>query len=121
MSEPGRDLQREAVTDLVGALAYGELTAFTRLAADARLAPTLAEEVALAAFAASRFHDYARLAAHLTAIGIDPETAMNPFVVPLDAFHDMTEPADWLEGLVKAYVGGRHCPRLLSRDLDSAR
>jgi len=30
---------------------------------------------------------------------------MQPFVAPLDAFHASTAPADWLEGLVKAYVG----------------
>ena len=30
---------------------------------------------------------------------------MTPFVTPLDAFHDHTAPSDWLEGLVKAYVG----------------
>jgi tRNA-(MS[2]IO[6]A)-hydroxylase (MiaE)-like len=30
---------------------------------------------------------------------------MSPFVAPLDAYHDSTAPADWLESLVKAYVG----------------
>ncbi len=30
---------------------------------------------------------------------------MAPFVAPLDAFHDSTPPNDWLEGLIKAYVG----------------
>ena len=30
---------------------------------------------------------------------------MQPFVQGLDAFHARTRPADWLEGLVKAYVG----------------
>jgi hypothetical protein len=30
---------------------------------------------------------------------------MTPFVEPIDAFHASTAPADWLEGLVKAYVG----------------
>src|SRR5262249_39831503 len=34
-----------------------------------------------------------------------PEQAMEPFVAPLDAFHARTAPADWLESLVKAYVG----------------
>ncbi|MBV9592461.1 MAG: tRNA 2-methylthio-N6-isopentenyl adenosine(37) hydroxylase MiaE-like protein, partial [Actinobacteria bacterium] len=31
----------QAIVDLLGALAYGELTAFDRLAADARLAPSV--------------------------------------------------------------------------------
>jgi hypothetical protein len=30
---------------------------------------------------------------------------MQPFVTPFEAFHARTAPADWLEGLVKAYVG----------------
>jgi hypothetical protein len=32
---------RAAVTDLLGVLAYGELTAFLRMAVDSDLAPTL--------------------------------------------------------------------------------
>src|SRR4029453_2507537 len=38
-------------------------------------------------------------------LGADPDDAMAPFREPLDAFHEHTTPADWLEGLVKAYVG----------------
>jgi len=30
---------------------------------------------------------------------------MEPFVPALEAFHERTAPSDWLEGLVKAYVG----------------
>ena len=30
---------------------------------------------------------------------------MEPFVEPLDRFHDLTPRNDWLEGLIKAYVG----------------
>jgi hypothetical protein len=30
---------------------------------------------------------------------------MSPFVGPLEAYHESTRPADWLESLVKAYVG----------------
>ena len=41
----------EAVVDLLGALAYGELTAFDRLAEDSTTAPTTADKVALAAMA----------------------------------------------------------------------
>jgi hypothetical protein len=37
--------------------------------------------------------------------GIDPQQAMSPFVVPFAAFHERTRPSDWLEALVKAYVG----------------
>ena len=91
--------------DLLAVLAYGELTAFERLASDARLAPSVADKVALATMAAAEFDHFRRLRDHLAAAGVDPEAAMEPFVRPLDTFHDSTEPNDWLEGLIKAYVG----------------
>ena len=94
-----------AVADLLGVLAYAELTAFDRLAEDARLAPTLAGRAALARMAAAEIGHHVRLAERMTELGVDPAEAMAPFVEPLDAFHDSTGPADWLEGLVKAYVG----------------
>ena len=94
-----------AVVDLLGALAYGELTAFSRLAADAEMAPTQPAKAALAGLAVAEFHHYEALVARLTEMGVDPEQAMAPFIAPIDAFHDRTRPAEWLEGLVKAYVG----------------
>jgi hypothetical protein len=94
-----------AVVDLLGALAYGELTAFVRLAEDAELAPTLPDKAALGRIAVDEFAHFELLVARLKEIGADPEKAMHPFVAPVDAFHDRTAPSDWLEGLVKAYVG----------------
>jgi hypothetical protein len=96
---------RHAVVDLLGVLAYGELTAFGRLATDSRLAPTLAGRAALAEMAAAEIGHFGRLRTRLTEMGVDPDTAMAPFIIPLDAFHDSTRPSTWLEGLVKAYVG----------------
>ena len=95
----------QATIDLLGVLAYGELTAFERLASDARLAPTISDKHALATMAAAEFEHYRRLHDHLVSEGIDPEQAMTPFVGPLDEFHDSTPPNDWLEGIIKAYVG----------------
>ena len=97
--------RRQAVVDLLGVLAYGELTAFERLAADAQLAPTLADKAALGAMAVAEFGHFRLLRDRLTAMDVDASEAMAPFVEPLDAFHDSTAPADWLESLVKAYVG----------------
>jgi len=48
--------------------------------------------------------------------------AMEPFVAPVNAFHESTAPADWLEGLMKAYVGdgvGVDFYREVARYLDS--
>ncbi len=94
-----------ATVDLLGVLAYGELTAFERLAGDAQLAPTLADKAALGRMAAAEFDHYGRLEAHMRAEGIDPEAAMQPFRDAVDGFHDSTPPSDWYEGLIKAYVG----------------
>ncbi|MFM1966406.1 MAG: hypothetical protein RL134_2131 [Actinomycetota bacterium] len=96
---------RAAVIDLLGVLAYGELMAFERLAADAALAPTIDDEAQLAAMAAAEFRHFSRLRERLIELGADPAAAMQPFRAPLERFHEMTAPSDWLEGLVKAYVG----------------
>ncbi|MGW7449523.1 ferritin-like fold-containing protein [Kitasatospora sp. NPDC054795] len=101
-ADPG---YRAAVLDLLGALAYGELSAFERLAEDAKLAPDLADKAALARMASAEFQHYQRLHDRLAEVGADPQEAMRPFVEPLELFHRMTAPSDWLEGLVKAYVG----------------
>src|SRR3712207_9581463 len=86
-------------------LSYAELTAFDRLAEDARMAPTLDGRAALAQMAAAEIDHHFRLTARLTELGADPTAAMSPFVPALDAFHESTRPRTWLEGLVKAYVG----------------
>jgi hypothetical protein len=103
--DPGSTDGGGAVVDLLGVLAYGELTAFSRLAADADLAPTLAAKAELARMASVEFGHFARLQRELQDMGVDPEASMAPFVAAIDAFHERTAPATWLEGLVKAYVG----------------
>ena len=104
-SEPAAGPSVEAVTDLLGTLAYGSLVAFDRMADDARLAPDLRRRAALATMAGNEIAAYRRLANRLTELGADPAEAMAPFTAALDAFHEATAPRDWLEGLVKAYVG----------------
>ena len=94
-----------AVIDLLGVLAYGELVAFERTAADASLAPTLEDKTALAQMAAAEFAHFEQISAHLTSLGSNPIEAMQPFVAPLNQFHNTLTPRDWLEGLLKAYVG----------------
>ncbi|PRY51813.1 tRNA-(MS[2]IO[6]A)-hydroxylase MiaE-like protein [Geodermatophilus tzadiensis] len=94
-----------AVVDLLGVLAYAELTAFDRLAEDARLAPTLDGRAALARMAAAEIGHHDRLVRRLVELGAEPSTVMAPFTRALDGFHEGTHPRTWLEGLVKAYVG----------------
>jgi tRNA-(MS[2]IO[6]A)-hydroxylase (MiaE)-like len=96
---------REAVVDLLGAIAYGEISAFERLAEDAKLAPTLEDKVAIASMATAEFGHVAWLNERLAQLGADPFQAMAPFVGAIDRFHEHTAPSDWYEGLIKAYVG----------------
>jgi hypothetical protein len=98
-------VDQTAVVDLLGVLAYAELTAFDRLAEDARLAPTLGGRAALARMAAAEIAHHVRLTDRITELGADPTQAMTPFASALDTFHESTRPKTWLEGLVKAYVG----------------
>ena len=96
---------RAALVDLFGVLAYGELVAFERLAADAAMAPRVEDKAALAGRATSEYRHFLSLKDRLSDLGVDPNEAMEPFRQPIDEFHAHTKPADWLEGLVKAYVG----------------
>lgn len=93
------------MVDLLGMLAYAELLAFDRMAADARLAPDLARRAILSEMAGSEIANYRRIAARLSDLGVDPAEAMAPFRAALGDYHDQTEPNDWLEALTKAYVG----------------
>ncbi|SIO89415.1 ferritin-like fold-containing protein [Nocardiopsis sp. JB363] len=93
------------VIDLLGLLAYAELGSFFRLADDAVLAPSLRTKGDIAGLAATEQRHYRLLRDRLEELGVDPEEAMAPFVTPLDAWHERTEPQSWLESLVKTYVG----------------
>lgn len=102
---PSTDLPDRAVVDLLGLVAFGELLAFERMAVDARLAPDLRRRAALGEMAAAEIGNYRRLADRLVALGVLPDDAMAPYVEPLQAYHDSTEPRDWAEAVTKAYVG----------------
>jgi tRNA-(MS[2]IO[6]A)-hydroxylase (MiaE)-like len=106
-ASPGVETQAIApgVMDLLGVLAYGELSAFDRMSEDARSAPTLAGRAALSAMAAAEMGHYAKIERFLAGHGVDVEEAMRPFIGHFDTWHASTAPRSWLESLVKAYVG----------------
>jgi hypothetical protein len=93
----------DGVIDLLGMLAYASLSSYFRLSADASVAASLPDRVVLAEMAVGEYDHF--LLRRLEELNADPNAAMQPFVQALDAFHASTRPADWLEGLVKAYVG----------------
>lgn len=101
----GTDVDADALLDLLGVLAYGELTGSLRMSADALRAPAIAVQESMARMAHQQFGHYEQLAARLREMGHDPVRAMEPFVPAFSAFHERTTPQDWAEGLIKAYVG----------------
>ncbi|WP_211234855.1 ferritin-like fold-containing protein [Glycomyces arizonensis] len=96
---------REAVIDLLGLLALGELLAFERMAVDARLTPDLARRARMSEAAVGEIRNYRLLADRLEALGADPAEAMAPFMDAFGAYDSSTAPRDFLEALVKVYVG----------------
>lgn len=102
---PPDDAYRAGAVDLLGALSYGALTAFERLAEDAQKAPTLSDKIHMATMAAQQIDFFERMRARLDEFGVEVLVAMRPFHAPFDAFHEYTKPKDWYEGLLKAYVG----------------
>ncbi len=94
-----------AVVDLLGVIAYGEISAFERLALDARMAPQLPDKAELARMASVEYTHFERLCDYLRRLGADPMAAMAPFREAFDRFHERTASSDWLEGVVTAFVG----------------
>lgn len=104
-----RDLEdpayRAAVVDLLSVIAYGQLSGAFATVHDATRAPRLDHTLALARMARVDFDQYEELAGRLRELGAEPETSMQPFTAAIDEWHRRTPPADWYEGLMKAYAG----------------
>ena len=96
---------RQGVVELLGLLGAGEYLAFERLVTEAALAPSLSQRVRIADIAQGELGHFHLLRERLIEMGEDPDEAMSAFLGPLESYHRMTAPSDWLEGLVKAYVG----------------
>ena len=70
---------RTGIIELLGVLAYGEISACERLADDAKMAPDLHTKVEVASMAVAEFHHFELLRDRLVELGEDPFTAMEPF------------------------------------------
>jgi 1,2-phenylacetyl-CoA epoxidase catalytic subunit len=97
-------LYNSFLADLLGVMAYGELSAFERLSSSAGYSPTLHDRAVLGRMAVAEFEHYELVRARLEDMGLDTEAAMLPFQPTVDHFHERTRPADWYEALMKAYV-----------------
>lgn len=91
--------------ELLGLVAQLEHLAFARLAADAAVAPTLEQRLALSRFAAEAVARRDRVVARIIELDADPVRALGQFEHVLDDFDARTQPSTWWERLLKAYVG----------------
>lgn len=104
-SSTEEDLYRTGILELIGLCAYGEISACERLAEDAAMAPDLSTKAEILAMLAAEHDHFVKLRDRLIEMGEDPYPFMENFADIFDRFHRQTSPSDWLEGLVKAYVG----------------
>lgn len=95
----------QAAKELIGVSAYTNFTTFTRIAAAAELTPDVSLKLALAGQAVAEYERYGVLDRAATRSGLDIQDLMAPFVPVIDEFHRRTRAADWIEGILKAYVG----------------
>ena len=96
---------RAGVVELLGLLSFGELSAVEELNQDAQDAPDLATKVAILTMAAAEWRHFVKLRDRLVELDEDPTAVMESFRSTFSRFHGKTEPSNWLEGLLKAYVG----------------
>ena len=90
---------------LLGLVGQLELIAFTRLAADSALAPTLEPQLRLARFSAGAVARLERIFDRIREIGGTPQDQIARFSHVMDDFDSRTPSSDWSERLLKAYVG----------------
>jgi hypothetical protein len=111
-----------AALTVLGLLANSDLAAVTRLAADADVAPSVADRVALCALAGAAADRLARVQARTDALGVDLADVVAPFLGLFADFDARTTATTWWERLVKSYVGfgvEDDVARLVARGLDT--
>ena len=103
----GPGLPRRPSSTCSGAIAYGEISAFERLAEDAKLAPDAARTRSRSATMAAAEFGHVAPAARAARRARAPTRSRRwrRSATAIDAFHAHTAPSDWYEGLIKAYVG----------------
>ena len=108
---------------VLGLLANSDLAAITRLAADAEIAPSVADRIALCHLVGAAGERLARIEARASELGVDLTDVVAPFLGTFTDFDARTPPGTWWERLLKSHVGfgvEDDVARLLARGLDGA-
>src|SRR5215218_3261242 len=104
-TSPRASADRTDVLTLLGLVGHLELVAFTRLAADSALAPTIDHRLRLMRFSAGAVARLDRIFARIEELGGSPDAELERFARVLDDFDARTTPGSWWERMLKAYVG----------------
>lgn len=114
-------VRTSAALAVLGLQANSELAAFTRLAADAALAPRVDDRLELVHLGGAAAQRLARVEARVVALGGDPVDVVAPFLGTYTDFDARTPARSWWERLIKTYVGfgvEDDVARLLAQGLD---
>lgn len=95
----------EAPLAVLGLLANSELVAFSRLAADAAVAPQVRDRLELCRLGGVATQRLARLGERVTELGGTLTDVVVPFLETYVDFDARTPAGTWCERLLKAYVG----------------
>lgn len=104
-TEPRTRADRTDVLALLGLVAHLELVAFTRLAADSALAPTIDQRLRLVRFSAGAVARLERIFERIEELDGSPDVELQRYSCVLDDFDARTTPGSWWERLLKAHVG----------------
>ena len=99
------DLPEATALAVLGLLANSDLTAITRLAGDAEVAPTVADRIELCRIAGAAAQRLARVEERTVALGADLADVVAPYLGTFTDFDARTPPTSWWERLLKAHVG----------------
>ncbi|WP_454049560.1 ferritin-like fold-containing protein [Cellulomonas sp. Marseille-Q8402] len=90
--------------ELLGLVAHLQHVAFNRLAEDARVAPSTAQQLELSRLAAAAVDRRDRVLARVVELGGDPELCLGAYARLLEDFDSRTQPSTWWERLLRSYV-----------------
>ena len=88
----------------LGQLAYLQLSQFEILTNELKYSPNTTYKAELSEAAAKNFEKYRAISTKISALGIDPTDAMDPFVERIETFHSRTNGMDWHETIIKIYL-----------------
>ncbi|HYQ75438.1 ferritin-like fold-containing protein [Cellulomonas sp.] len=90
--------------ELLGLVAHLQHVAFNRLAEDARVAPSTAQQLELSRLAAAAVDRRDRVLARVVELGGEPERCLGAYARLLEDFDSRTQPSTWWERLLRSYV-----------------